>query len=132
MKHRLSLAAVVAACLCLGAYMPALAQHTFSMFDAEKRVRLNGTVKEFQWTNPHVVIWVVVNNAATSGPVTWAVEHTSIGNLRRDGWTRETLKPGDKVEIVGNPLRDGGPGAGFVSLKILETGKTFAIPNIFK
>ena len=132
MIHRLWMSAVIAASLSASVSMPAFAHHSFSMFDAQKNVTLIGTVKEFQWTNPHVVIWVDVIDPVTSRPVTWAIEHTSTGNLRRDGWTRETLKPGDKVEVVGSPLRDGGPGAGFVSLKILATGKTFAIPNIFK
>ena len=129
---RPSMLTVIATSLFSMNCLPSLAHHSFSMFDFEKRVTLNGTIKEFQWTNPHVVIWVDVNDPATSRSVTWAVEHTSVGNLRRDGWTRETLKPGDKVEIVGSPLRDGAPGAGFISLKILETGKTFDIPNIFK
>jgi hypothetical protein len=129
---RLSIPSAIVVSLLSMAALPAAAHHSFSMFDGEKRITLIGTVKEFQWTNPHVVIWVDVTDPATSRPVTWAVEHTSTGNLRRDGWTRETLKPGDKVEIIGNPLRDGAPGAGFVSLKIVETGKSFGIPNIFK
>ena len=131
MTDRFKTAAVIVTSLSM-ASVPAVAHHSFSMFDAQKNITLIGTVKEFQWTNPHVVIWVDVIDAVTSQPVTWAIEHTSTGNLRRDGWTRETLRPGDKVEVVGSPLRDGGPGAGFVSLKILATGKTFAIPNIFK
>jgi hypothetical protein len=53
----------------------------------------------------------------------YAIELTSPGNLRRDGWNKESLKPGDKVEVVFNPLRNGQPGGGFQDLHFTDTGK---------
>jgi hypothetical protein len=98
------------------------AHHSFSMFDATKVVTLKGVVKEFQWTNPHVVIWVYTDPAP--GPAElWSVELTSPGNLTRQGWTRLQFKPGDKVEVDINPLRDGEHGGGFKKITDLATGK---------
>jgi hypothetical protein len=93
------------------------------MFDGGKTITVTGTVKEFQWVNPHVLIWVEVNDARNPQPTVWSIEATSPGNLRRQGWKQDSLKPGDRVEVIGNPLRDGNPGAGFLSLKILDTGE---------
>jgi hypothetical protein len=101
------------------------AHHSFSMFDATRTVTLKGVVKEFQWTNPHVVIWVYANPA--SGPAElWSVELTSPGNLTRQGWSRQSLKPGDKVSVDINPLRDGEHGGGFKQLIVTDTGQTFS------
>ena len=116
---------VLAAALALAAALPAAAHHSFAMFDSGRTLTLNGTVKTFEWINPHAVIWLAVGEAGDAEPVLWAIEMTSPGNLRREGWNRETLKPGDLVEAVVNPLRDGGPGGGFYSLKILATGREF-------
>jgi|ERR1051326_3694430 hypothetical protein len=125
MKHPVA-TAMISAAICIASAAPGNAHHSFAMFDAGKTVTLNGTVKEFQWTNPHVLILIVVGDASKSQPIVWTIESTSPGNLRRQGWSKEILRPGDRVEAVGNPLRDGSPGAGFVSLKILDTGKVLA------
>jgi hypothetical protein len=99
------------------------AHHSFAMFDPGRTVTITGTVEEFQWTNPHVLILVAVKDVINSQPLVWSIEATSPGNLRRQGWNKDSLKPGDRVEVIGNPLRNGNPGAGFVSLKILGTGE---------
>jgi Family of unknown function (DUF6152) len=106
---------------------PVKAHHSFAMFDQGKTITVTETVKEFQWTNPHVLIWVEVNDARNPQPIVWSIEATSPGNLRRQGWKQDSLKPGDRVEVIGNPLRDGNPGAGFVSLKILDTGEILGV-----
>jgi hypothetical protein len=106
---------------------PVKAHHSFAMFDSGRTITVTGTVKEFQWTNPHVVIWVAVNDARSPQPIVWSIEATSPGNLRRQGWNKDSLKPGDRVEVTGNPLRDGNPGAGFISLKILDTGEILGV-----
>jgi Family of unknown function (DUF6152) len=102
---------------------PVKSHHSFAMFDGGKTITVTGTVKEFQWVNPHVLIWVEVNDARNAQPIVWSIEASSPGNLRRQGWKQDSLKPGDRVEVIGNPLRDGNPGAGFLSLKILDTGE---------
>lgn len=101
------------------------AHHSFSMFDATRIVTLKGVVKEFQWTNPHVVIWVYTD-AESGPPALWSVELTSPGNLTRQGWTRQQFKPGDKVEVDINPLRDGEHGGGFKKITDLATGKVLS------
>ena len=87
--------------------MPALAHHSFSMFDAEKTVTLNGTVKELEWTNPHSWLRVMVEDPMTHQPRQWSIELASTGQQTRIGWTKESVKPGDKVALEIQPLRDG-------------------------
>jgi hypothetical protein len=121
---------IVIAALCIAGALPAAAHHSFAMFDAERTITLSGTVKEFQWANPHALIWLTVEDAAKPAPVTWAIELTSPGNLRRGGWNKESLKPGDRVEVTANPLKDGGPGAGFFSLKFVDSGKVLSMTRV--
>ena len=98
---------------------PALAHHSFTMFDSTKTVTLTGTIKEFQWTNPHTFTWIDVPNA--SGVVeTWGIEGMSPNYLGRRGWTKNTLKPGDKVSIVINPLKDGSKGGTFLRCTLAD------------
>ncbi len=118
-------AAALALALAAGA-MPGLgeAHHSFAMFDQSKTVTLKGVVKEFQWSNPHVVIWVYT--APASGPPElWSVELTSPGNLSRQGWSRQSLKAGDKVAVDIAPLRDGEHGGGFRQVVLTDTGQVF-------
>ena len=112
--------------------LPALAHHSFAMFDHTKVVALKGTVKEFQWTNPHVVLWVYTEplaDGAGGAPQVWSLELTSPGNLTRTGWNRKSLKAGDKVELQLNPLRDGTHGGSFLQARILDTGQVLAQPD---
>lgn len=93
------------------------AHHSFAMFDQTKQVSLQGTVSEFQWTNPHAFIHLEVPTA-DGGKETWAVELNSPNNLKRQGWKSTSLKPGDKVTLVLNPLKDGSRGGLFVSVTL--------------
>jgi hypothetical protein len=72
--------------------IPAFAHHSFAMFDAEKKLTLDGTVKEFQWTNPHSWILMTVDNAQGQ-PEQWAIEMGGPGGLARQGWVPKTLSP---------------------------------------
>ncbi|HTW22729.1 MAG TPA: DUF6152 family protein [Candidatus Baltobacteraceae bacterium] len=87
----------------------AFAHHSRAMFDHTKEVKLVGTVKEFQWTNPHCWIQVLVPDPANPAaePVEWGVEMGAPVELMRKGWKPGSLNAGDKVTIVINPLRDG-------------------------
>jgi hypothetical protein len=86
---------------------PAAAHHAFTDFDREKTVTLAGTVKSFDWTNPHV--WIAV---VTDGPrdAVWDIEGSSPNLLARGGWKPSTLKPGDKISMKIHPRRDGKSG----------------------
>ncbi len=77
------------------------------MFDAEKTVTLNGTVKELEWTNPHSWLRVMVEDATTHQPRQWSIELASTGQQTRIGWTKDIVRPGDKVAVEIHPLRDG-------------------------
>lgn len=101
-------------CLLLaGASLPVLAHHSFSMFDDRKEVVLKGTVKEFQWSNPHT--WIQLNVTDASGKVVeWSIEGGSPNLVGRQGWKRNTFKPGDQVEVTVHPMRDGQPGGSFM------------------
>lgn len=103
-----TLGILVAACAVLMA-SPAFGHHSRSMFDQTKQVTLIGTVKEFQWTNPHCWIQVLVPDPGnpSAGPVEWGVEMGAPVELMRKGWKPGSLNPGDKVTILVNPLRDG-------------------------
>src|SRR5882757_5661389 len=79
--------------------VPALAHHSFAMFDAEKSASLEGTIKEFQWTNPHSWILMNVSNA-TGGQDQWAIEMGAPCGLARQGWLPKTLTPGMKITAV--------------------------------
>ncbi len=75
------------------------------MFDQTKEVTLKGTVTEFQWTNPHAFIHVQVPGA-DGKPEIWEIELNSPNNLKRQGWKSTSVKSGDKVTLMTNPLRD--------------------------
>ncbi len=102
---------------------PAVAHHSFAMFDQTRTVTFKGTVKDFQWTNPHVVVWVVAEPKPGAAPDTWTIELTSPGNLTRLGWTRHALKPGDRVDVEINPLRDGQHGGSLKKVTLADTGQ---------
>jgi hypothetical protein len=88
---------------------PALAHHSGAMFDANQTVVLDGTVKEFQWTNPHSWLQIVVPDAK-GGSKEWSLELVSLNVLAHNGWKPGTLKPGDKVQVSMHPLKNGDPG----------------------
>lgn len=93
--------------------MSATAHHSFSVFDIETEVTLAGEVVEFEWTNPHTWTWINVTNE--DGSVTkWGFEGMSPNYLGRRGWTKDTLQPGNRIEIVANPLKSGEPGGTFL------------------
>jgi len=117
-------AAIVAV---LGA-SPAAAHHSFAMYDPSVIIKLDGTVKEFQWTNPHVLLWVVGVSKPGEAPLVWTVElPTSPGNLSRMGWTKHSLSPGDRISVELNPLRDGKHGGSFRKAILQATGQVLTV-----
>jgi hypothetical protein len=105
----------------------AFAHHSTAMFDMEKTVEITGTVREFQWTNPHTFAYVVVEGkAAVAGE--YALEGMSPNYLGREGWSRHTLKPGDKVTLQVHPLKDGRKGGFMVSVKLPDGKVMYNLP----
>jgi hypothetical protein len=100
---------VVSTLAVLLAAIPGVAHHSFAMFDSTKQTTLSGTVTEFQWTNPHSYIEIDV--PSESGAVKhWSIEMGSPSILQPSGWKHNTLKPGDKLTVILNPLKNGDPG----------------------
>ena len=106
----------------------ALAHHSFTMFDNSKTVTITGTIKEFDWTNPHTFTWIDVPNDQ-GGADTWGIEGMSPNYLGRRGWTKHTLKPGDKVTVVIFPLKSGEKGGTFLRCTLAD-GKEMVMFNI--
>ncbi len=107
------------------ASVPVLAHHSFAMFDQRKVMTLEGTVHEFQWTNPHSFIELDVPNGGKAQR--WSIELNSPNNLTRQGWKRTSLKAGEKISVRIAPLRDGRAGGLFLDLKksdgkVLDSG----------
>jgi hypothetical protein len=91
----------------------ASAHHSFAVFDMSTQKTIEGTVSDFQWTNPHTWTWVDVKG--DDGSVTkYGFEGMSPNFLGRRGWSKNTLKPGDHVKIVYAPLKSGEPGGTFL------------------
>jgi hypothetical protein len=98
------------------AILPASAHHSGAMFDGAKEVVLVGTIKEFQYTNPHSWIQIVVPRDG-GGQVEWSIETAAPIVLLRAGIKPTSLQPGDKVTLRTHPLKDGGPGGNLIDVK---------------
>ena len=115
MKNAVAVLIVISAALIA---IPVTAHHTRAMFDQTKQITLVGTAKEFQWTNPHCWIQILVPDPRDpqAAPVEWGIEMGAPVELMRKGWKPASLKPGDQVTIIVNPLRDGQPGGLVISV----------------
>jgi len=106
MTFKVACAGAVVLALAGGA---ALAHHSFAMFDMTKEVTVSGTVKQFQWANPHAYIQLVAKDEA-GRDVEWSMEMGAPMYLYARGWRPSSLKAGMRINVVLNPLRNGRPG----------------------
>jgi hypothetical protein len=104
-----------------GAAQPALAHHSFAMFDNDHQVKITGTVTKFDWTNPHIYLAVTGGEAGKEAKA-WTIEGASPGILNRIGWKFNVVKAGDQVTMVIAPLRSGEQG-GLLKLIKLPSGQ---------
>jgi hypothetical protein len=99
--------------------IPGVAHHSGALWDQTKKVTLHGTVKQFQWTNPHCFIQLMIPVEATSTTSSteqeWSIEMASPFQVLSGGWKPGTLRPGDRIEITIHPARDGSSAGNFVS-----------------
>jgi hypothetical protein len=109
----LGLAAVCAVAI----VAPAMAHHSFAMFDNDKTVTLKGTVKELEWSNPHAWLYVMAPNADGKSEE-WAFEMASPFQLVSKGWKPDSLKPGDQITVLMHPMKDGSHGGSYVSVTL--------------
>ena len=93
--------------------VPALAHHSFGMFDLQKNMTFVGTVVEYNWENPHchIIVTVPPTAADKSTVGTWDLEGGAVNIMTRQGWNRSTYKAGDPITIVAHPMKDGSKGA---------------------
>ncbi|HET9833103.1 MAG TPA: DUF6152 family protein [Vicinamibacterales bacterium] len=93
------------------------AHHSFAAFDMSEVKTITGVVSRFDWTNPHTFIWVDVTN--DKGVVeSWAIEGMSPNYLGRRGWSKNSVKPGDKITVTVRPLKEGKTGGMFIRAQI--------------
>jgi hypothetical protein len=127
MKHRPWQRAVPAALLLavtLVLALPVLAHHSFAAYDVAHTRTLKGTLETFQWSNPHVTLKMLVQPDGGREPQEWSIVTSGPAVLMRFGWTRNSVKPGDRISVVCNPLSDGSHGGRLHTLVMLDTGQT--------
>ena len=114
---------VAALALVLGA-RSVVAHHSFSAeFDAKKPFKMTGIVTKVEWMNPHTFFYIDVTDEKTNKVTNWAMEMGSPNGLMRAGWTRNTMKVGDKVTVEGSLAKDGSPTGNARSVLLAESGK---------
>jgi hypothetical protein len=109
--------AILAASLMAPLCATVQAHHSFAMFDQDKETKLIGTIKEVQWTNPHIWVQVLVPDASGKS-VEWSIEGGSPNGLSKQGWKRTSLKAGDKVEMTIHPLKNGDKGGSIMHVSV--------------
>ncbi len=104
----------------------ATAHHSFSMFNRDQLTTVSGVIKDYEWSNPHVWIRLMVTDDKGM-PREWGFEMQSIAQDSRAGWRPDSVKPGDKVTIEFHPLKDGSRG-GQLTSAVLANGTRLGPP----
>jgi hypothetical protein len=103
--------------------LPALAHHSYAAYDLNQTRTLEGTVETFHWSNPHSRFTLVLEPHGRGEPIKWNIITSSPAILKRFGWTRASLKPGDRVSVLCNPMTDGSHGGRLHTVVLLDTGQ---------
>jgi hydrogenase maturation factor len=106
LKIKLLVPPALAAIFLLLVSVPAFAHHGAASYDTSKMTTLKGTVTSIQWMNPHATIDIEVNDT-TGKAEKYIVESVSPLGLSRNGWTKDSLKPGDQITVTGNLSKNG-------------------------
>ena len=100
------------------------AHHSFSAeFDAKKPFKMTGIVTKVEWMNPHTFFYIDVTDDTTKKVTNWAMEMGSPNGLMRNGWSRNTMKIGDKVTVEGSLAKDGSPTGNARTVLLTDSGK---------
>ena len=120
---------IVVTALAIVAALPTVvdAHHSYAMFDHTREVTLKGTVKEWQWTSPHTWLYLLVPTGKGE-PLKYSIEGGNPGLLRRQGFTKGSLAPGDKVIVYMAPLKTGQNGGALDAVQ-LPNGKLLGERN---
>ena len=103
--------------------LPSLAHHSYAAYDLNQTRTLKGTVEIFHWSNPHSAFTLVLEPDGRGEPIKWNIITGSPAILKRFGWTQGSLKPGDRVSVVCNPMIDGSHGGRLHTVVLLDTGQ---------
>ncbi|HTP39320.1 MAG TPA: DUF6152 family protein [Steroidobacteraceae bacterium] len=127
MRRAAGRCALAALCVAAGAQ----AHHSFAMFDNSKTVTLTGTVYKFEWSNPHVWLWLSVPGAAGASTV-WGLESGAPTQLKREGLKWDSFKSGDAITVTLRPMKNGEPGGRLMGATFAD-GRQFRSqdPNLF-
>jgi Family of unknown function (DUF6152) len=116
--------AIAAAVLGIAYVTVAAAHHSFAMFDSTRRITVKGAVTEWQWTNPHSELFVMVNDMdgqPLAPPVVWRFESESPEVLRREfNLRRDRIQVGDNITVTAQPLRDGSKGGHMMTVTLAD------------
>jgi hypothetical protein len=125
MRQRLSVILIGGSLIAMGG--AAMAHHSFAMFDTDNQIELEGVVREFKYTSPHTFILLEVK-AQDGSTTVWNLEGGTPSALVRDGWSSQSLKPGDELKMMVAPLRSGAPGGSWTPQGTkFRNGKEIAI-----
>ena len=124
--NKIPVLAAIAATVALSTSVSA--HHSYAMFDHDREITLKGTVKEWQWTSPHTWLYMVVPNPKGGEPLKYSIEGGNPGLLRRQGFTKGSMAPGEKVTVYMSPLKSGQNG-GAINAVMLPNGKLLGERN---
>jgi hypothetical protein len=110
-----------------GIAAPVCAHHSHAMYESDRRVTLDGTVKDWQWANPHVFLYIVVQNAAGEAEE-WVLEAGGVNGMTTRGWSKDSFKPGDRIKVQFRPLKDGSTG-GVMGTVFFPDGRSLNHPD---
>lgn len=117
------LAAAIVLAVALSAASPSLAHHSFAAYDSTRTLALTGTVESFAWANPHAVLRILAPATGGEAQAQWEVETSSPGIMQRFGWKRDSVRRGDRVVVVLNPMRDGSHRGRLHTVTLVDSGK---------
>jgi hypothetical protein len=92
----------------LAGVTPSFAHHSTAMYNMAAPTTVTGTVKRFEWTNPHAFIYMDVTDDK-GNKVEWTIEMMSLNHLKSYGWLHTTVKPGDTITCTGGAAKSGDP-----------------------
>jgi hypothetical protein len=128
MNRRLGYVTLSCALLGMVTVRAVCAHHSFAMYDSQQVITIKGVVKDFQWSNPHAIVWLLSGPGEGTDPELWTIElPTSPAGLVRMGWDKRSLNPGDRVIMEVNPLRNGKHAGSFKRATLVDSGKVLTV-----
>jgi len=123
-----SIVTVLSTCLVISG--PAFAHHSMSMYDRGHETTFKATITQFDWVNPHTQITFTVTDGR-GNVEKWVAEGPGPNRLANHGWSKDSLKPGDEITIIGNRNRDGSPTMRFEKVIFPNGQELEARPHFF-